>query len=1306
MNALLASLGFLACATHLLASVDRPIRINEFVASNTSGLTDESGSTPDWIELLNQSSAPVNLDGWFLTDDPDDLTRFPLPATTLSAGGYLVVYASGRFKPTSASSETHAPFRLNKDGGNLILSQRNAFGVVEAQHRIDNYPDQKADVAYGFSEDSTKTEWVFFLNPSPGEANQGDSVAGFVQDTKFDIGRGLYSSQITVTLDCATPGASILYTLDGTLPSEGRGFRIHPASADERPSGTVTINATRCLRAQAIKPGFQPSNVDTQTYVFPSDVLAQDGIGLPYTRSANWGHAGPDWAMDPTILNHPDPEVRPIPEDVARLPIISLVMNFADMFGSNGIYIRGESVERPTSIELLNPEAHIANPNDKRGFQTEGTVQVVGGSSVNRWKSDNLSLRLKFNSDLDYPLFEDSKVSSFDTLVLDARLNNVWHYGGGVQPASQRDRAQYARDQFAADQHNAIGGLSPHGRHVWLFINGVFWGLRTLHERPDDNFAAAHMGGQNDDYEVVKHRPGTVVQGDGRHYNQLLNLTQGNLIDSAVYSSIASVLDIDDFIRYMLINYYGGNQDWAHHNWYASFNQKANDGRWRFHSWDAEKVLQDVNANLTGRNDQGGPTSIFHSLIRNPEFKLRFADLFAEYTKPGAPLSPEGAAELYRRRTEPLNLAMRLESARWGDNQRANPYTRLDWLQTRAQMLGEARNPTGNLANYFPRRTDLVRTQFRNRNWLPATQTPEFTHAPGAVNSDFQLRFNSVPAGTTIYYTTDGSDPRTPAFGGQTQQIELVAENHPKRAFVPTDASLTALWFLSNFDDRSWPQGTLGAGYESNSGYQDLIDSNLNVLTKVNGSTQETLYLRTRFDVADPERLTGLTLGMRFDDGFVAYLNGHEVARANAPGSAGNTLAWNANASASHSDGAAVQWASFDLSSFLSRLTPSNNTLAIHGLNRGTGSSDFLIWPTLTGIISEGGNPSGLNGAARRYAGPTTLPRSSTIKARAFRNGEWSAIQTATYVLDARTPRPQDLVISAIHYHPAEPTPAEIDAGFSRRADFEFLELLNRSESRLDLGQLSFSDGIGFDFKIDPVNAVIDPDERVRLASDPAAYMMRFGESIRVIGAFENDSRLSNGGEGIALISADGTFALGVAYDDAHPWPELADGRGYYLSLADLSVSNLNDPSVWTVEPGPHVGPGAYEEIMNPWRARWFEVQELTQDSIAGTFADPDGDRIVNLFEAFYGTNPKMPDEPSQLFRIEHRDDGPGVVLHVQRQDDSLHFPVLLQSSQDLETWQEGPTIARPNMNPRSIVIEGFGADPQEAPRYFRLALP
>src|SRR5437899_12726940 len=84
----------------LLGSLAFPVRavddlvISEFMAQNDTTLADEDGDFSDWIEIYNAGTNGVNLNGWFLTDDPGTLKLWRFPATNLAANAYLVVFAS------------------------------------------------------------------------------------------------------------------------------------------------------------------------------------------------------------------------------------------------------------------------------------------------------------------------------------------------------------------------------------------------------------------------------------------------------------------------------------------------------------------------------------------------------------------------------------------------------------------------------------------------------------------------------------------------------------------------------------------------------------------------------------------------------------------------------------------------------------------------------------------------------------------------------------------------------------------------------------------------------------------------------------------------------------------------------------------------------------------------------------------------------------------------------------------------------------------------------------------------------------
>ncbi|MCP4609147.1 MAG: hypothetical protein GY845_10590, partial [Planctomycetes bacterium] len=770
--------------------MDIPLVINELMASNSSSIRDPQGQYDDWIEIHNYGSSAINIGGFYLTDSLSIPAKWRIPSTnsavtTIGTGGYLLIWIDNDI----TDSGLHANFKLDAAGEQIALFDSDGSTLIDSVI----FGRQNPDISYGRYPDASDNFQVLD-SPSPRGENFA-SYFGEVADTKFSHNRGFYDAPFSVTIATETKGAVIYYTLDDTEPYDTTG--------NKRPStgrvytGPVPINTTTSLRAVAVKSGFKPTNIDTHTYLFLDDVIRQSASPNGFPK--NWGHTGRgDYEMDPQVVNNARYR-NTIKDDLMSVPSLSLVMDVDDWFksGGQGIYIRGELTERAVSAELIFPDG-------KQGFQINCAVMIVGGSSVGRWKMDKLSMRLKFQSEygsakLRFPVFGEEVTDEFDTLVVDARMNNSWGYGGGVMlpnnsrpwisgRPSQRDVAQYTRDQYVADIQNAMGGYAPHGRHIHLYLNGLYWGLYWLHERPDEHFAVVNFGGDEEDYDVIKHRSSTVINGTGTNYSRLFNIANGGLNSGSKYQQIQQYLDVADLVDYMITNFYVGNTDWAHQNWYATYNKIDPDGRWRYHSWDAEHSMEGLTANVTGKNDNGGPTRLHQKLKENTEYRMLFADHIHRHFFNDGILTPDSAKALYQIRLDDVDRAVVAESARWGDNHSSNPYTRdTDWIRERDWLFSE----------YFPKRSGIVFNQVKSRGWYPNVIAPVF-HINGSYKHGGLIlpsaRFSMTATTGQIYYTVDGSDPRLPQISPDNSiSTILVAENAAKRVLVPT-SNISSNW--------------------------------------------------------------------------------------------------------------------------------------------------------------------------------------------------------------------------------------------------------------------------------------------------------------------------------------------------------------------------------------------------------------------------------------------------------------------------------------------------------------------------------
>ncbi|MBN1672640.1 MAG: lamin tail domain-containing protein [Kiritimatiellae bacterium] len=223
--------------------------------------------------------------------------------------------------------------------------------------------------------------------------------------------------------------------------------------------------------------------------------------------------------------------------------------------------------------------------------------------------------------------------------------------------------------------------------------------------------------------------------------------------------------------------------------------------------------------------------------------------------------------------------------------------------------------------------------------------------AAGAqLHTDFKLEANGeylalVDAEGTIVTKFAPYPPQAPdvsyGIGTQPSTETVLPASASCRWHVPAGDTLGTSWVALGFSDGAWTSGKTGVGYEAGSGYESLIGADVQ---SVMYNKRTSVFLRVPFNVPNPSALGALTLKCKYEDGFVAYLNGTEVARANASGA---PPAWDAAATAVRPDDQALQWQHVNLADDQHLLVAGGNVLAVHVLNDSTTSSDLLFLPVL-----------------------------------------------------------------------------------------------------------------------------------------------------------------------------------------------------------------------------------------------------------------------------------------------------------------------------------------------------------------------
>jgi len=419
--------------------------------------------------------------------------------------------------------------------------------------------------------------------------------------------------------------------------------------------------------------------------------------------------------MDPEIVKHPSYRDELVPA-LKSIPTISLVMTPGALFDPRqGLYTNpkehGADWERAVSMELIFPDGH-------KGFQIDCGIRMQGGWNRRPEESPKHSFRLIFKKKygpgkMRFPLFGESGVQEFDTLVLRAGCNNTWLHWS----AEERRRGDFIRDQWMRDTLGAMGHPSARGRFVHLYLNGLYWGLYNLTERPSGPFIAANLGGRPEDYDV--RNADQILEGDDAAWKKLMALVNAGVAMPTEYSAVEQLLDMPELIDFLIANFYGTNADWDHaSNWYAA-RRRNPPGKFQFFIWDGERTLEGLAANSMEFDDDQSPPRLFHKLRANPEFRKLFAERAQQHFGNGGALAPDRAAERYRKWSKEIESAVVAESARWGDYRRdvhaykTGPYelyTRNDHWRPEIQRL---------LDDYFPKRTAVVIEQFRQAGLYP-----------------------------------------------------------------------------------------------------------------------------------------------------------------------------------------------------------------------------------------------------------------------------------------------------------------------------------------------------------------------------------------------------------------------------------------------------------------------------------------------------------------------------------------------------------------------------------------------------------
>ena len=472
----------------------------------------------------------------------------------------------------------HTNFKLKMGGEAVALFDKD-------KNLIDGfeYLKQRPDISVSAIDDK-----LYYMNPTAGYKNEkGYESAILAQKPNFSLKEGFYDQPVTLTISSPQNG-TIRYTTNGSTPTLSS-----PIYTD-----AITIDKSTSVRAISVINGKFKSEVVTKSYIIG------ERIDIPVVSIA----------IDEKYLN----------DDTIGIYTVGTNGKKIKDCGEENIPPKAnyaQKWERPAHLTLFESNDTVVLSQDI-GLKVAGECSRIYPQKSFQLKADDKYGKDKFS----YAIFKDKPIKKYERL----KLRNG---GQDFIKTHIRDALeQYIVKDELNVQYEAY-------RPALLFINGDFWGVYSLREKMgkeyfEENFEKKKVNLLIDD-RIVK-------EGSSSDYDELVDFLQNNSLQSDEnYNFVASKIDIDNYIDYMITNIYSANADWPGTN-LVYWKPKKGGGKWRWVLHDMDfgfacssdwGVEYDALKAATATNGDIWPnpqwsTLLFRKLLENRNFKSKFTERF------------------------------------------------------------------------------------------------------------------------------------------------------------------------------------------------------------------------------------------------------------------------------------------------------------------------------------------------------------------------------------------------------------------------------------------------------------------------------------------------------------------------------------------------------------------------------------------------------------------------------------------------------------------------------------------------------
>ncbi|MHC4742846.1 MAG: CotH kinase family protein, partial [Planctomycetota bacterium] len=895
--------------------------INEFMAVNkysTYATVEGQPVDSDWVEIYNPGPRDVNLSGWYLTDEEDELSKWPMPGIVLYSNQYLLIFCSdidSDDHPTNYpyfdGTHYHTNFELDGAGEYLALVDPHLYVIHEyrsSEYAFESfgYPPQQQDVSYGLYNSFEQ----YFMSATPGSANTaGHRRASAV--VHFSRESGTFVNSFQLTLSTPAEDGVIRYTTDGTVPTASSALYASP----------LTITAATEVMARVFEPLKAPGPFASRTYVALANDVANFSSDIPLvvvdTHGGGIGQS--NYRRCSAVFVE-----RPVIGGRTRLT------QSADFAGRCGIRIRGSSTagapKHQYSFETW----------DER--DTDEEYSIFGLPADSDWVlyAPLIYDRGLINNPLAYEMSRQVGRWAARTRACELYLNT----GGGKVTQSDYVGLYFFMEKIRINKDRLeIGKLEPWDSTEPKVSGGYILAV----DRPDNDPGEERFSAANQTLNYID-PPAPELTGTQKNWIRSYISDFGDALYGSDFTDplkgYAKYIDVDSHIDHSLLNVLPFNVDAFRLSGYMYKERGAK--LYGGPIWDYDRAF----GSTDGRDANpevwysGGGTNFFNyvwygRLHDDIDFWQRYIDRWYELRL--NQFSTENLDNIIDSMADEIREAADRNYTRWSSY---------------PPRFGGFQGEMDHLKDWLGKRANWIDKQF--------VRPPRMTPDGGYVAAGASVTLSNPNGSGTIYYTLDGSDPRQ--FGSSSGEVvTLLAEDAAKKILVPS-GPVGDDWRGGNepFDDSGWnhgnyvPDNTGGIGYDENPSYEPYISYDVGSLMNADwGGTNTTCLVRIPFSLTseDLAKLSSLTLRVRCDDGFAAFLNGAHPSGAkttNAPDPA--NLVWNSSSNGTGPESSAFK--TFNISSDIGLLKAGENILALHALNAGLTSSDFLISAMLEGGIS------------------------------------------------------------------------------------------------------------------------------------------------------------------------------------------------------------------------------------------------------------------------------------------------------------------------------------------------------------------